>query len=412
MRIEHAPRHRHRRPGRAALVSLVLVLFATFAVAGTAGRQATGGAGYKLAGTFGKTGTANGQFASNAAGMAVDRSGNVYVADSDNYRVQVFSSKGAFLRKWGSMGTGDGQFGRPDDVAIAPDGTVWVADDPNGRFVAFSSSGAFKTSLSSPTGELARGIAIDAEGNVLGAVEGSAQSGYRVFAKNASGWDAPGALFGAQKEFRADDVEASPDGSVYVIREGTQNGGAFLQRYSASGKLLHSTKLSPGDGTRSLAVDLDCNVLTSDGGAAAGFAKYSPSGKKLGAGTLPYIANDLAVGPKGDLYARIQNQGIAHLVEDRSKPGTAVVAGHVTVAGGVAKVKFTLSGVACPSQIPAVASLSGGVSGKASVKVAAGKTTVISIPFKGAASSARFTIVLKTNGRPTTQVASVSVAAK
>ena len=165
-------------------------------------------------------------------------------------------------------------------------------------------------------------------------------------------------------------------------------------------------KLAGGDGTRSLAVDLDCNVLTSDG---SGFAKFSPSGKKLATVPLPYLANDLAVGPKGDVYAKIQNQGIVHLVEDRSKPSAAAVAGRVPVAGGVAKVKYTLTGVACPAQLPAVASLSGGVTGKASVKVAAGKTTVISIPVKGSASSAQFKIVLRTNGRPTTQVATVSV---
>ena len=51
------------------------------------------------------------------------------------------------LRKWGSKGEGDGQFGIPGDVAIAPDGTVWIADDPNGRYEAFSSTGAFRATF-------------------------------------------------------------------------------------------------------------------------------------------------------------------------------------------------------------------------------------------------------------------------
>ncbi len=46
------------------------------------------------------------------------------------------------------------------------------------------------------------------------------------------------------------------------------------------------------------------------------------------------------------------------------------------------------------------------------MKVPAGKSTVLSIPVKGASGKATFTIVLKTNGRPTTQVASVSVTAR
>jgi sugar lactone lactonase YvrE len=391
---------------QAAVVSLVVVLFAAFAVVAGAGRDATGGSGYKVAGAWGKTGTATGQFATGGGGVAVDRSGNVYVADSDNNRVQVFSAKGSFLRKWGSIGGGDGQFTRAEDVAVSPDGSIWVADDGGGRYQQFSAGGAFQTAVTL-TGELARGVAVDANGDLLGAVEGSEKSGIRRF--TAGSWAASGGLLGAESLMRADDVEVSPDGSIYLIRSGSQGGGDWLERYSAGGGLQKKTKLGPGEGTRALAVDLDCNVLVSDWTTAGGFAKYSPSGKKITTVTLPYLANDLAVGPTGDVYAKVQGQGIVRLTEDRSKPRAATVAGRVSVAGGVAKVKYTLTGVACPAQIPAVATLSGGVTGKASVKVAAGKTTVIPIPVKGSASSAQLKIVLKTNGRPTTQVATVSL---
>lgn len=82
---------------------------------------------------------------------------------------------------------------------------------------------------------------------------------------------------------------------------------------------------------------------------------------------------------------------------------------------GVAKVQYTLSGVACPEQVDATASLAGkGIAGKANVKLAAGKTTVISIPVKAAAgsTSATFKIVLKTNGRPTTETRNVKVSVR
>ena len=82
------------------------------------------------------------------------------------------------------------------------------------------------------------------------------------------------------------------------------------------------------------------------------------------------------------------------------------------MSGGKAKVKYTLSGVACPAQVAATASLSGAVNGKAAVKVAAGKTSTLSIPARGSSGKAQFRIVLKTNGRPTTQVASVNVSVR
>jgi hypothetical protein len=376
------------------------------ATAATAGLRAKGGP-YKAAGGWGKNGTANGQFASNGGGLAVDKAGNVYVADSDNNRVQVFSAKGSFLRKWGSLGDGDGQFTRAEDVDVAPDGTIWVADDGGGRYQLFSTGGLQQATVAL-TSELARGVAVDANGDLLAAVEGSEKGGFRRYTGSGGSWTETGGLFGGEELMRADDIEASPDGTVYLLRQGSQGGGDWLERYSSTGQLIKKTKLGPGDGNRGLAVDLDCNVLVGNY-SGGGFAKLSPTGKRLASGTLSTQSRDLAVGPKGDVYALLQNAGIEHLTEDRSKPSAAIVGGRVAVSGGVAKVKYTLTGVACPAQIPATASLSGGVTGKASVTVAAGKTTVISIPVKGSATSATFTIVLKTSGRPTTQVATVKL---
>jgi hypothetical protein len=62
--------------------------------------------------------------------------------------------------------------------------------------------------------------------------------------------------------------------------------------------------------------------------------------------------------------------------------------------------------------LAAVATLAGAVKGKASVKVMAGRPTVLSIPARGASGKATFTTRLQTNGRPTTQTASVSVTVR
>jgi hypothetical protein len=92
----------------------------------------------------------------------------------------------------------------------------------------------------------------------------------------------------------------------------------------------------------------------------------------------------------------------------------AKVAGTIPVVGGTAKISYTLSGVACPAEVGAVATVTGpGISGKAAgLKLKAGAKNVITMRFSKAASGkATFKIVLKTNGRPTTETANVTVKA-
>tara|TARA_B100000315_G_C14473003_1_gene539284 strand:+ start:945 stop:1088 length:144 start_codon:yes stop_codon:yes gene_type:complete len=43
-----------------------------------------------------------------------------------------------FITKWGTVGTGDGQFHDPRGVAVASDGSVYVADEANNRIQKFS----------------------------------------------------------------------------------------------------------------------------------------------------------------------------------------------------------------------------------------------------------------------------------
>lgn len=50
--------------------------------------------------------------------IAVDSSGNVYVAEQGNFRIQKFDSQGNFITSWGSAGTGDDQFLDPHSLAV------------------------------------------------------------------------------------------------------------------------------------------------------------------------------------------------------------------------------------------------------------------------------------------------------
>ena len=82
-----------------------------------------------------------------AAACGGDRLGDVYVVDDSNESiVQRFSASGIFLAQWGSGGLGDGQFHSdrgPRGVAVDGSGNVYVADRRNNRIQKFDASGAF-----------------------------------------------------------------------------------------------------------------------------------------------------------------------------------------------------------------------------------------------------------------------------
>ena len=61
-------------------------------------------------------------------GIAIDRAGNVYVADTDNDRVQKFDSNGEFITQFGGTGAGPGQFLSPETIAVDSKGNIYVGD--------------------------------------------------------------------------------------------------------------------------------------------------------------------------------------------------------------------------------------------------------------------------------------------
>jgi RHS repeat-associated protein len=105
---------------------------------------------------FGKEGTAEGQL-KKPAGIAVDREGHVWVADTGNNRIEEFSASGTFMKAYGKEGTGNLQFKEPKGIAIDEQGYIFVADTGNSRIEELRPSGEYlgKVTLASAPGGLA-----------------------------------------------------------------------------------------------------------------------------------------------------------------------------------------------------------------------------------------------------------------
>jgi hypothetical protein len=111
----------------------------------------------------------NAQF-KNPLGVAADGSGNVFVVEE--HVIEKFTNTGTFQLAWGSPGSALGQFDFPMAVAVDGSGNVFVADFANERVQVFDNSGTLLTvwgSRGSGNGQFEgpQSIAVDGSGNVF-----------------------------------------------------------------------------------------------------------------------------------------------------------------------------------------------------------------------------------------------------
>jgi RHS repeat-associated protein len=107
--------------------------------------------------TFGTSGSGK---LSKPTAVAVDPSGNVWVADTGDDRIVKFSASGEYLAAYGKEGTGNEQFKEPQGIVIDKSGYVYVADAGNSRIEVLDSSGKYVTqkATSAAPGGIAIGL--------------------------------------------------------------------------------------------------------------------------------------------------------------------------------------------------------------------------------------------------------------
>ena len=76
--------------------------------------------------------------------MAIAPSGDIFVSDGyGNNRVVHFDKDGKFVKAWGKLGAGPGEFNLPHAIAMDSKGRLYVADRSNARIQVFDQKGTF-----------------------------------------------------------------------------------------------------------------------------------------------------------------------------------------------------------------------------------------------------------------------------
>jgi hypothetical protein len=103
---------------------------------------------------FGSQGSGNGQFL-NPHDISFDAAGNVFVCDRDRNDIQKFTNAGVYVSKFGSSGSGNGQFDVP--YAIQHDPThafIYVCDRENNRVQKIDAvTGAYISKITTVNGQ-------------------------------------------------------------------------------------------------------------------------------------------------------------------------------------------------------------------------------------------------------------------
>src|SRR5207245_2886181 len=126
--------------------------------------------GLNFLGAFGQPGTAPGEM-NRPEGLSVDAQERVYVADSCNHRIQIFSREGKLIRAYGKAGSALGELSYPYDICVDAAGRQYVCEFGNSRIQVFDANDQPLEIIGGPGIEPGRfsnpwGVTLDSAGNL------------------------------------------------------------------------------------------------------------------------------------------------------------------------------------------------------------------------------------------------------
>lgn len=215
----------------------ISVIFLIILFLGIMSAFITHAASYNFVKVIGSKGTGSNQFNSPMY-ATTDSSGNIYVADTGNSRIEIFDKNFNYFDKWGSGGSGNGQFFTPNGVAVDSMGNIYVADHNNHRVQKLDSTGGYISQFDSSTiGDGLSFYPVDLAVDSLDNVYVSDSRSNRIVKLNKDGnyltqWGSKGA---SRNQFNdPEGVAVDSSGNIYVV----DSGNSRIMKFDSTGTYL------------------------------------------------------------------------------------------------------------------------------------------------------------------------------
>jgi trimeric autotransporter adhesin len=349
--------------------------------------------GNRTVGFSGDGGLATSARLHNPRGVAIDASGNIYIADTTNRRIRMVTESAGIITTVAGYGTvgfsGDGGLATsatlyyPDGIAIDASGNIYIADSTNHRIrmvtkstglittvagngtIGFSGDGGLATSarLHNP-----RGVAIDASGNIY--IADTYNNRIRMVTKSTGIITTEVGNGTSATLYNPSGIAIDTSGNIYIadtyndrIRMVTNSTGIITtvagDGFSGDGGLATSARLH---NPRAVAIDASGNIYIADtdnhrirmvtesagiittvaGNGSSQYGDYSGDGGLATSATLSY-PNGIAIDASGNIYIADTNNNRIRMVT-KSTGIITTVAGNGTVgfSGDGGQARFSL----------------------------------------------------------------------